>query len=42
MSESERIKWGKKGSCLGMFAIGLILFVCLLIFVYNHGHNQIG
>lgn len=40
--EGENIKWGKKGSCLGMFAVALIMFFCLLIYVYGHGHNQIG
>jgi len=42
MSGGENIKWGKKGKYLGIFAVMLILFFCLLIYVYNHGHNQIG
>ena len=42
MSGGENLNWGKKGACLGKFLVALILFVCLLIYVYNHGANQIG
>lgn len=33
MSEGGQ-NWGKKGSCLGKFAIGFIMFILLLIWVY--------
>jgi len=33
--------WGKKGSALGIFAVVVILFVILLIYVYNHPANGI-
>lgn len=42
MSGGENLNWGKKGACLGKFLVALILLVCLLIYVYNHGANQIG
>jgi len=42
MSEGQNIKWGKKGACLGKFAVAFMLFICLLIYVYNHSANQIG
>jgi len=41
MSEGENIKWGKKGACIGMFVVALILFVGLLIYVYNHQANAV-
>jgi len=31
----EELNYQKKGACVGKFLIGLILFVCLLIWVYN-------
>jgi len=42
MAEGANQNWGKKGACLGMFLVALILFFCLLIYVYNHSANQIG
>jgi len=40
MAEGTNQNWGKKGSCLGMFFVALLLFVILLIWVY--GKNQQG
>lgn len=42
MSGGENIKWGKKGFFLGVFAVAIILFFCLLIYVYGHPSNQVG
>ncbi len=39
---SEGHNWGKKGACLGQFAVALILFVILLIWVYNKNGNSLG
>lgn len=42
MSEGENINWGKKGACLAKFLIAIMLFIVMLIYIYNHTSNQVG
>lgn len=39
MSEGTGQNWGKKGACLAQFLIALIIFVILLIWVYQRNQN---
>lgn len=42
MSEGNNQNWSKKGACLGQFLITFLLFVILLIWLYQknqHGLN---
>ena len=41
MSEGNNQNWGKKGACLGQFLVAFLLFMVLLIYVYNHTQNGI-
>lgn len=42
MSEGNNQDWGKKGSCIGQVAIMFLLFIILLIWVYNKNSNGLG
>lgn len=39
MADGQNNNWGKKGACLGQFAVALILFICLLIWIYTKNQN---
>jgi len=39
MADGQNNNWGKKGACLGQFAIVIILFISLLIWVYTKNRN---
>ncbi len=39
MSGGSNQNWGRKGSCLGQFFLVFLLFIILLIYLYNHAGN---
>jgi len=39
MADGQNNNWGKKGSCIGQFAVAIILFICLLIWIYSKNQN---
>ena len=42
MSGGHDQNWGKKGSCLGQFIVAFLLFIILLIWVYNKNGAGLG
>jgi len=41
MSDGSDQNWGKKGACFGQFLFAILLFIILLIYLYNHSDGHV-